>query len=835
MNSNRNQFIKQLIYSVLLASLLSACGVDSGVDSQSNPDTENTQGTSSYAGPAPETSEVQAYKLNVWDNLVISGRCAGCHNSLTGNQQPLFADMANVNTAYANAVDLVNLDDPALSPLVTKVAGGHNCWLTSDAACEDIITRYIQNWAGGSSGSVTEITLRAPTIKDPAQSKAFPADTASYNSTVYQVLTNYCVNCHVEGLQTPYLASADIDVSYAAAQSKIDLETPAGSRLVLRLRNEFHNCWNGNCTTSSQEMEDAINAFSQTVPTTDIDPQLVTSKALKLIEDGLVANAGGRFEDNIVALYEFKTGRDNTAFDTSGVEPSLNLTLHGNVEWVGGWGIKVGPAYTDAESNLAIKNGKAQGSTSDSKKLHEKIVSSGEYSVEAWVVPGNVSQEDSRIITYSGSSEARNFTLGQTLYNYDFLQRSSTTDQNEAFSTADADERLQASLQHIVVTFAPGQGRKVYVNGLFTEDIDPETAGNLSEWDDGFAFVLGNETDSNSLWQGTLRMVAIHNRAMSDEQIAQNYNVGVGEKFFLLFSVSHLTNTPESYVVFEVSQFDSFSYLFSAPYFISLDASATFSDIPVKGLKLGINGKEAVIGQAFKNIDIALNDTDYAAGEGKQTLSSLGTIIPLEQGADNDEFFLSFEQIGNHTNVVVEAEVADRPTPADQEPVSHIGLKTFDEVNVSMSALTGISKTDTGVAATFNTIKQQLPTVESITGFLSAHQMAVTQLAIQYCDALVDDTTLRTSYFPGFDFNENTNTAFDTEGRNQVISPLLTNLIGSDLTSQPDDTDISTELNSLIDTLSACSSDSSCLGGRTEIIVKASCAAVLGSAVTLVQ
>ena len=842
MNSNRNQFIKHLTCIAVFACLLSACGVDSGVENTLNPDTDQPPGSTTYTGPAPETNEAQAYKLNVWENLVVGGRCADCHNSLTNNQSPLFADFANVNTAYEAVDGLVNLDDPAISTLVTKVAGGHNCWLPSDSACEDIMTRYIQNLAGGSSGSTTEIVLRAPAIKDPAQSKSFPADSSNFSSTVYPVLRNYCVNCHVEGLQTPYIASADVEVSYAGAQSKIDLETPAGSRLVLRLRNEFHNCWDGNCATSAQEMEDAISAFSDLVPTTDIDPDLVTSKALKLVEDGLVANAGGRFEDNIIALYEFKTGKENTAYDTSGVDPAINLTLEGNVEWVGGWGIKVGPAYTDAETSIAIKNGKAQGATSDSKKLHDNITKSGEYSVEAWVVPSNVSQEDARIISYSGSSEARNFTLGQTLYNYDFLQRSSTTNQNEAFSTADADERLQASLQHIVVTFAPGQGRRIYVNGQFTEDIDADSAGNLSEWDNEFAFVLGNETDSNSLWQGTLRMVAVHDRALTEAQVAQNYGVGVGEKFFLLFSVSHLTNTPESYVVFEVSQFDSFSYLFSTPYFVSLDDTATFSDIPLKGLKLGINGKEAVIGQAFKNIDIELNDADYEAGEGKQIISTLGTIIPLEQGADNDEFFLSFEQIGSSTNVIVEGEVSERPTPADLEPVSHIGLKTFDEINASMSVLTGIDKTDAGVAATFNTIKQQLPTVEAITGFLSAHQMAITQLAIQYCDALVDasqprgeEPSLRASFFPAFDFDESANTAFDTDGRNLVISPLLANLLGSDLTSQPDDTDVSTELNSLIDTLSACSSDTSCLSGRTEIIVKASCAAVLGSAVTLVQ
>jgi hypothetical protein len=826
-----------LVFSFLATILLTACGSDSGSPNQALPDGNANSGSSNsnYNGVAPATTDVQNFKLNVWDNLVAQDRCGSCHNSSTQNQSPLFVDDQDINLAYAQVNSLVNFDDPSLSRMVTKVAGGHNCWLTSDAACEDIITRYITNWAGGSAGATTEIILRAPAIKELGTTKNFPDDTSNYSTTIYPLLTQYCVDCHIEGLQTPFIASSDITTSYNGAKSKIDLQTPAGSRLVLRLRNEFHNCWDGNCTSASLEMENAIKDFSDTIDTAEVDPELVTSKALLLIEDGLVANAGGRFEDNIIALYEFKEGEGTIANDTSGIEPAMNLNLFGNADWVGGWGIKIGPAYTDEETNISYNNGKAQGSTASSKKLHNLITATGEYSVEAWVVPGNVAQENTPIVTYSGSEDARNFTLGQTLYNYDFYQRSSTTNQTEAMSTADADERLQANLQHVVITFAPGGARKIYVNGAFTEDLDPESAGNLNEWDDSFAFVLGNEGSSNSLWQGTLRMVAIHNRALTSDQVAQNYNVGVGEKFFLLFSVSHLTNTAESFVVFEVSQYDSFSYLFTAPYFKSLDPTASFSDIPVKGLKLGINGKEATIGQAFKNIDISLNDTDYENGGDQQSLSNLGAIIALETGPNTDEFFLSFEQIGAFSNVIVEATPSAPPAPLDEEPASDIGLKTFDEINVSMAALTGVSKANANVSATFNTVKQQLPTVEAISGFLSAHQMAVTQLAIKYCDALVEDTTLRASFFPSFVFTDDVNTAFDSAGINLIINPLLENFIGSSLDSQPSNSAVNTELNSLIVKLTVCSADSSCENDRTETVVKATCAAVLGSATTLIQ
>ena len=56
--------------------------------------------------------------------------------------------------------------------------------------------------------------------------------------------------------------------------------------------------------------------------------------------DGTVASGGNRYSGNMIALWEFKAGSGTIAFDTSGVEPAINLNLSGDVTWVGGWGIK---------------------------------------------------------------------------------------------------------------------------------------------------------------------------------------------------------------------------------------------------------------------------------------------------------------------------------------------------------------------------------------------------------------------------------------------------------------------------------------------------------------
>jgi len=590
------------------------------------------------------------------------------------------------------------------------------------------------------------------------------------------------------------------------------------SRLVVRLRNEFHNCWS-DCAANAATMEAAITDLASQAPVTQLDASLVLSKALKLT-DGTVASGGNRYLGNVIGLWEFKTGSGSVAYDTSGVEPAMNLNLSGDVTWVGGWGIKV-------------NSGKAQGSTTASKKLHDLIKSTGEYTIEAWVAPGNVAQEDARIVSYSGGTATRNFTLGQTLYTYDFMARSSSTDSNgEPRLTTNADdEDAQATLQHVVATYDPVNGRRLYVNGVDTGDVDPVAGGTLDDWDDTFAFVLGNEVSGDRQFQGVIKLVAVYNRVLTPAQIAQNFQAGVGQKFYLLFSVAHLVNVPQSYILFEVSQLDDYGYLFDKPTFISLDPNATPGTIPIKGIRIGVNGAEASVGQAYRTLDTSITDSNY--GPGGQQLSTIGTVIALEKGPEFDEFFLTFDVLGTHTDVRTDPVPLAPGDPPEVQRPADIGLRTFDKINATMSALTGVSSTTPAVASTYATVKQSLPTIESIDTFVSAHPVAIAQLSIQYCDALVNDTTKRATYFPGFNFAGSPAVAFDAAGRTIVLDALVGHMMSQNVGTEPDVADVRGEIDSLITKLTACGG--SCPAGRTATVVKASCASLLGSAVTLIE
>ena len=795
---------------------LNACG---GGDVETNPPEQQDPQKTEYTGPPPATEDIQKYKTFLWDNISTADKCGTCHTE--GEQAPYFASRNNVNDAYAATSSLVNLTAPAASRLVEKVAGGHNCWLASNSACGETIEQWIKLWADDRVVTANTIELTAPVIREPGASKNFPENSALFNEHVYPIVNQYCIGCHSESSnfsQTPFFASNDLEQAYESVKQVINLDNPSQSRLIIRLGSEFHNCWS-NCQSDSLTMLNAITALSDQIAVDEIPPEMVVSKSLRLT-DGITASSGGRFESDIIALYQFKTGEGNIAYDTSGISPAANLTLNGNIEWLGGWG-------------LSFTNGKAQASTASSKKLHDLITSTGEFSVEAWLTPNNVVQEGpARIITYSAGNNDRNFMLGQTQYNYDFSLRAenSNTNGEPALSTPDADEILQATLQHVVITYNATTGRRIYVNGNLI-DITDEDIAPLASWDDSFALILGKEASNQYVWQGDIRLLAIYNRALAQEQIAQNYDVGVGEKFFLLFSISDLINLPNTYVMFEVSQFDNYSYLFNGASIVNIDGTPVSTAFDLKNLRIGLNGKESAQGQAYSNIDLSIASSQDLTEP--LAISPLGTIIGIEKGANQDEFFLTFEKLGEHTNITIPGVFTTPDEVAATTETAKIGIRNFAEINHNMSELTGVAQEAAKVFNTYQLVKRQLPSIENIESFISAQQMGITQLAIAYCDTAIETDNIRSTWFPDVDFNQPPSIALSSSERTNLLTPLLAQLIPLTVATQPDKTLVYNELDSLTTRLSVC--DGACTQERTRTIAKASCTAVLASAVMLIQ
>jgi hypothetical protein len=232
----------------------------------------------------------------------------------------------------------------------------------------------------------------------------------------------------------------------------------------------------------------------------------------------------------------------------------------------------------------------------------------------------------------------------------------------------------------------------------------------------------------------------------------------------------------------------------------------------------------------------------------------LGTVIAKENGVDDDQFFLAFDHLAG-----VDGAITPPGQPVgiqfvyDPGDAHVVGLRTFDEINATMSELTGVPAT--AVLTDFERLKQQMPSSEDMGGFLSSQQMSIANLAGIYCGKLVENegSITRADYFGVNDsvFTSAVGTAFptnDTSDRDQIIDALRTKMIGTSLTIQPEDALVNTELTDLFNYLRIDDAEHSCDDSieipntspaqtqscsdqtRTRAIIKAMCMGVLGSA-----
>ncbi len=678
---------------------------------------------------------------------------------------------------------------------------------------------------GGGGGGVASTTGDDPLPGGGGGGATEAQQVAAFEATAFPILRDNCADCHSgSGPGFPSISHTNATTAYHAVvdNQKANLLAADRSRLVRRLSVDFHHCWT-TCAEDAEVMRLAIVDWAAQVAAvgggtgggTTVDG--IQSGSLRLA-DGVVDQGEQRVRQGLVALYEFKEGTGSVARDTSGVAPAMDLSLDGP-ELLSSYGID-------------IASGSARATRAASRKLYDRIADPNggtqQYSVEGWLVPANTTQEGpARIITYSSGTGARNFMMGQVLYTYVFRNRSMapeiTSNGTPDLATYDGDQDLQATQQHVVLTFDQYRGRRIYVNGRFTDDEDEFGPGRMWSWDPDYQFVLGNETSNNRQWQGKIQLAAIYDVALTDAQILKNYNAGVGKRLLMRFDVSQWIGGG-SYLEFTVTEFDDASYLFCEPKLV-----AGSSSLRVAGLRVAVNGQVPVAGQAFTNVD-------RLTTESTTQLSRQCSVIAKGLGADADVFSIQFDLLGGYEDPIVDEFTPVPPgVPAFDDTLPELGIRNFARINDTMAALTGVDPTDGSVRATYLDLEQQLPGTFDLRSFTSSQQVGISKLALEYCDAFIEDPALRTAYFPGFDFAAPATTALAAGQRDLLTGPIIAEMIGTDLASQPAVAEAGAALDGLIDELTQGCDAATCNAQRTRTVAKAVCAAVLSSAAVTIH
>jgi hypothetical protein len=225
--------------------------------------------------------------------------------------------------------------------------------------------------------------------------------------------------------------------------------------------------------------------------------------------------------ENLQALYTFQEESGATVHDVSGVGAPLDLEIGdtGAVSWLSGGGLAV------EASTLIASDGAAT-------RIIDASQATDELTIEAWVRPANVTQDGpARLVTLSSNSKMRNFTLGQGLWGnkpsdvWDVRLRTTATSKNGVPSVSTPAGLLTTELIHVVYARAADGVVRIYVDGV--EVANAIVAGDLDNWAGNHRLGLANELTQDQPWLGELYLVAIYNRALTPDEVSQNYDAGL--------------------------------------------------------------------------------------------------------------------------------------------------------------------------------------------------------------------------------------------------------------------------------------------------------------------
>jgi hypothetical protein len=221
-----------------------------------------------------------------------------------------------------------------------------------------------------------------------------------------------------------------------------------------------------------------------------------------------------RVNQGLLVLYDFSEGDGETIHDRSGVGQPLDLEINqpSSVRWKNG--------------SLIIESSALIASPQPARKLIEAIKKSNVITIEAWLIPANDKQTGpARIVSLSANTSERNVTLGQDGDIYDVRLRSTGADKNGLPSTGSPKKTLQIKSTHVVFTRDAAGSAILFVDG--TQTIAKKVEGKLSNWDDNFRLILANELTKDRPWLGEFELVAIYDRALTKEEVQQNFTSGI--------------------------------------------------------------------------------------------------------------------------------------------------------------------------------------------------------------------------------------------------------------------------------------------------------------------
>jgi VanZ family protein len=218
---------------------------------------------------------------------------------------------------------------------------------------------------------------------------------------------------------------------------------------------------------------------------------------------------GGAIESAPLVLYRFDEGRGFVIHDGVG-DLDLEIGDTTTVKWATSGGL-----IFDGEPHRT----RSQRSATE---VSAALEASDAASIEAWFVAASLPQSGPvRLATISEGTHLgeANVHLGIEGHSVTFRI---ATDCDE-FNQTSSDEELRAGvLHHVVATYRPGVV-EIFVDGELAVS-DTVQYGHLRDWDLTRRLYIADEATADRTFAGTIRYVAVHDRALTSADVARLYN-----------------------------------------------------------------------------------------------------------------------------------------------------------------------------------------------------------------------------------------------------------------------------------------------------------------------
>lgn len=113
------------------------------------------------------------------------------------------------------------------------------------------------------------------------------------------------------------------------------------------------------------------------------------------------------------------------------------------------------------------------------------------------------------------------------------------------------------------------------------------------------------------------------------------------------------------------------------------------------------------------------------------------------------------------------------PVTESEMDAIDVGVKNFEQILISMSEATGVSAADNGIQSLYKELSVQLPGDNNIKSFLPANQVAITKLAAEFCEKLVETQDLRVVVWPTINFGQSPTQVFNAANKQLIITQAI--------------------------------------------------------------